>query len=114
MSDYPIGTRDPSNRRIDVPESDAIVIGSGPNGLSAAIVLAKAGARVTVLEAQPTIGGAARSGELTLPGFIHDLGSAVHPLGIASPFFQSLPLAQHGLEWIEPACPLAHPLEDGR
>jgi phytoene dehydrogenase-like protein len=92
---------------------EAAIIGSGPNGLSAAIVLARAGLRVRVLEAQETIGGAARSGELTLPGFIHDLCSAVHPMAIASPFFTSLPLAAHGLEWIQPGVPLAHPLDDG-
>src|SRR5438270_2024012 len=92
---------------------DAVVIGSGPNGLSAAIVLARAGLRVRVLEAQEIIGGAARSGELTLPGFIHDLCSAVHPMAIASPFFSTLPLAAHGLEWIQPGVPLAHPLDDG-
>jgi phytoene dehydrogenase-like protein len=93
--------------------SDATVIGAGPNGLAAAIVLARAGWSVRVLEAQETLGGAARSGELTLPGFIHDLCSAVHPMAIASPFLSTLPLAAHGLEWIQPAVPLAHPLDDG-
>jgi phytoene dehydrogenase-like protein len=92
---------------------DAVVIGSGPNGLAAAIVLARAGLRVRVLEAQEILGGAARSGELTLPGFIHDLCSAVHPMAIASPFFSTLALDAHGLEWIQPAAPLAHPLDDG-
>jgi phytoene dehydrogenase-like protein len=76
-------------------------------------VLARAGLRVRVLEAQEAIGGAARSGELTLPGFIHDLCSAVHPMAIASPFLSTLPLAAHGLEWIQPRVPLAHPLDDG-
>jgi phytoene dehydrogenase-like protein len=93
--------------------TDATVIGAGPNGLAAAIVLARTGWSVRVLEAQDQIGGAARSGELTLPGFIHDLCSAVHPMAIASPFLSTLPLAQHGLEWIHPPVPLAHPLDDG-
>ena len=91
----------------------AIVIGSGPNGLAAAIELARNGVSVTVLEAQGTIGGGTRSGELTLPDFVHDICSAIHPLGIGSPFFRTLPLASHGLEWIQPSAPLAHPLEDG-
>src|SRR5689334_11017295 len=90
-----------------------IVVGSGPNGLTAAIVLAQAGRRVTVYEAEQSIGGGSRSAELTLPGFVHDVCSAIHPLGVGSPFFQSLPLHQHGLEWIHPATPLAHPLDDG-
>ncbi len=89
----------------------AAIIGSGPNGLSAAIVLAQAGLKVTVYEGQPTVGGAARTAEVTLPGFHHDLGSSIYPMGAASPFFQSLPLADHGLRWIEPPVPLAHPLD---
>ena len=88
-------------------------MGSGPNGLAAAITLAQAGCHVTVLEAEPTIGGGTRSAALTLPGFTHDVCSAIHPLGIASPFFRSLPLDQFGLEWIHPPAPLAHPLDDG-
>jgi phytoene dehydrogenase-like protein len=91
----------------------ACVIGAGPNGLAAAIVLAQAGLQVKVLEAQPTPGGAARTMELTLPGFQHDFGSAVYPLGAGSPFFSSLPLADHGLQWIHSPAPLAHPLDDG-
>lgn len=91
----------------------ALVVGSGPNGLSAAVALARAGVRVTVLEAADTIGGGLRTEPLTLPGFRHDAGAAVFPLGIASPFFQSLPLAQHGLRWLEPDVPLAHPLLGG-
>jgi phytoene dehydrogenase-like protein len=91
----------------------AIVVGSGPNGLAAAITLARAGCAVTVFEAQPTFGGGTRSAALTLPGFVHDVCSAIHPLGIASPFFQSLPLGELGLEWIHPPAPLAHPLDDG-
>ncbi|GCE27903.1 FAD-dependent oxidoreductase [Dictyobacter alpinus] len=92
---------------------DAIVIGSGPNGLAAAVELAQAGQSVLVLEAKDMIGGGARSKELTLPGFVHDICSAVHPLGLASPFFQTLPLEQFGLEWIQPEINLAHPLDDG-
>jgi phytoene dehydrogenase-like protein len=91
----------------------ACVIGAGPNGLSAAIVLARAGLQVDVLEAEPTTGGAARTMELTLPGYLHDFGSAVYPLGAGSPFFSSLPLRDFGLEWIHSPAPLAHPLDDG-
>src|SRR6202167_716634 len=91
----------------------ACVIGAGPNGLAAAIVLAQAGLHVDVLEAESTPGGAVRTLELTLPGFRHDFGAAVYPLGKGSPFFSSLPLAQHGLEWIHSPAPLAHPLDDG-
>src|SRR5436305_46154 len=92
---------------------DAIVIGAGPNGLAAAITIARAGRSVIVFEARDTIGGGSRSKELTLPGFVHDVCSAIHPLGMSSPFFRSLPLEQYGLEWIQPAVPLAHPLDDG-
>lgn len=92
---------------------DAVVVGAGPNGLAAAIELARSGKRVTVLEAQDTIGGGSRSAELTLPGFVHDTCSAIQPLAAASPFFTTLPLARHGLEWIQPPVPLAHPLDDG-
>jgi len=94
-------------------QPDAIVIGSGPNGLAAAIEIARAGRKVLVLEAEPTIGGGVRSAELTLPGFVHDICSAVHPLAIASPFFRTLPLDAHGLRWITPPLMLAHPLDDG-
>lgn len=94
-------------------ERSAVVVGSGPNGLAAAIELARRGVRVTVLEAEDTIGGGSRSAELTLPGFVHDVCSAIHPLAAASPFFSGLPLAAHGLDWIHPGAPLAHPLDDG-
>jgi phytoene dehydrogenase-like protein len=92
---------------------EAIVVGSGPNGLGAAIVLARAGLDVRVLEAEDTIGGGCRSAELTLPGFVHDICSAIHPLGVASPFMRSVPLAEHGVEWIDPPAALAHPFDDG-
>jgi phytoene dehydrogenase-like protein len=92
---------------------DAIVVGSGPNGLAAAITLARAGCSVLVYEANATIGGGARSAELTLPGFLHDVCSAVHPLAAGSPFFKTLPLERFGLEWIQPEIPLAHPLNSG-
>jgi len=92
---------------------DAVVVGSGPNGLAAAIVFAQTGRSVLVLEAQPTIGGGARSAELTLPGFTHDISSAVHPLAVAMPFFRSLPLEKHGLRWIHPPASAAHPFDDG-
>jgi phytoene dehydrogenase-like protein len=93
--------------------SRACVIGSGPNGLAAAIVLARAGLRVDVYEAESEPGGATRTLPLTLPGFLHDFGSAVHPFAAGSPFFSTLPLAEHGLEWIHGEAPLAHPLDDG-
>ncbi len=92
---------------------DAVVVGAGPNGLAAAIELARAGLSVKVFEAQDKIGGGARSEALTLPGFVHDVCSAIHPLGVASPFFKSLPLEPHGLEWIYPDAALAHPFDDG-
>jgi len=91
----------------------ACVIGSGTNGLSAAIVLAQAGLQVEVFEAEKVPGGATRSMELTLPGLVHDFGSAVYPLGAGSPFFSTLPLHDYGLEWIHSPAPLAHPLDDG-
>jgi phytoene dehydrogenase-like protein len=94
-------------------EFDAVVVGSGPNGLAAAIEMARAGWSVCVIEARDAIGGGARSAALTLPGFIHDVCSAIHPLAVASPFFKGLPLAKHGLEWIHPPAALAHPFDDG-
>jgi phytoene dehydrogenase-like protein len=92
---------------------DAVVVGAGPNGLAAAITLAQAGLQVVVYEGADTVGGGARTAELTLPGFRHDPCSAVHPLALGSPLFRSWPLAEHGLTWIQPDLPLAHPLPDG-
>lgn len=100
-------------RAVAERRSDAVVVGAGPNGLSAAITLARAGVSVVVLEAEDSVGGGARSAELTLPGFIHDLCSAVYPFGVASPFFRQLPLEKHGLEWVHPPTPLVHPLDNG-
>jgi len=93
--------------------NDAIVIGSGPNGLAAAIELSRAGYSVRVYEANDTVGGGVRSAELTLPGFVHDICSAVHPLAAGSPFFSTLPLAEYGLGYINPPAALAHPFDDG-
>lgn len=90
-----------------------MIVGAGPNGLAAAITLASAGKRVLVLEANATIGGGARTAELTLPGVRHDVCSAVHPLGMGSPMLSLLPLADHGLAWAHPPIPMAHPLDDG-
>lgn len=92
----------------------AIVVGSGPNGLAAALALAEAGHAVHVLEAETEIGGGLRTAELTLPGFRHDVCSAIHPLALGSPFLRTLPLGEHGLEWVQPDAPLAHPLPGGR
>ncbi|HLH08072.1 MAG TPA: NAD(P)/FAD-dependent oxidoreductase [Terriglobales bacterium] len=91
----------------------ANVIGAGPNGLAAGIVLAQAGFKVEVFEAEPQPGGAARTLPLTMPGFLHDFGSAVYPMAVGSPFFTSLHLSEYGLQWIHPGAPLAHPLDDG-
>src|SRR5689334_14924152 len=93
---------------------DAVVVGSGPNGLAAAIRLAQEKLSVLVIEANDSIGGGARSAELTLPGFHHDICSAVHPLASSSPFSRQLPLEKYGLRWIQPEFPLAHPLEDAQ
>jgi phytoene dehydrogenase-like protein len=92
---------------------DAVVIGSGPNGFAAAITLARAGLSVLLLEAAGRFGGGLRSAELTLPGFLHDICSAVHPLAVSSPFFETLPLGDFGLRWIHPDAPLAHPTAGG-
>ena len=94
-------------------EMDAVVVGAGPNGLSAAVKLARAGLAVSLLEAQAQIGGGVKSLPLTIPGFTHDLCSAFHPLAAASPFLRSLPLEEHGLEWVQPQACVAHPLDDG-
>ncbi|MGM9348488.1 phytoene desaturase family protein [Streptomyces salinarius] len=92
---------------------DAVVVGAGPNGLTAAVELARRGFSVAVFEARGTVGGGARTEELTLPGFRHDPCSAAHPLGINSPAFRGLPLERYGLEWLHPALPMAHPFPDG-
>ena len=92
---------------------DAVVVGAGPNGLSAAIAIAEKGHSVLVVEGQNTVGGGARSAALTLPGFLHDVCSAVYPMAVSSPFLSNLPLHNHGLDWIQPPTPLAHPLDDG-
>lgn len=97
-----------------MPEHDALIIGSGPNGLAAAIHLARHGWKVKVIEAADTIGGGTRTKALTLPGFQHDVCSAVHPMGLASPFLKTLELEKHGVRWIQPEVPLAHPLDGGR
>ena len=99
---------------MSVAETDAVVVGGGPNGLAAAIELARAGRSVRLLEARDSVGGGCRSAELTEPGVVHDVCSAIHPLGRSSPFFAALGLERHGLEWIEPPIQLAHPLDDGR
>src|SRR6266516_6989583 len=104
--------RAPSSTLAD-GQVDAVIVGGGPNGLAASIVLATAGKSVRVLEAESTIGGGTRSQALTLPGFIHDVCSSVLPLAHASPFFRTLPLAEYGLTYDHPPIPLAHPLDDG-
>ena len=96
------------------PTPDAVIIGAGPNGLAAAITLARAGRSVTVYEAASTPGGGCRSAELIEPGFVHDICAAVHALGVSSPFFRDTPLDQYGLRWCHPEVPLAHPLDEGR
>jgi phytoene dehydrogenase-like protein len=94
-----------------VADLDAVVIGSGPNGLAAAVALAQAGAKVLVLEAGDELGGGVRTAELTLPGFRHDVCSGAHPMGVLSPYLSTLPLAEHGLEWVRPRASVAHPLD---
>ena len=92
---------------------DAVVVGAGPNGLSAAITLAQAGRSVLLIEGGETVGGAVRSAGLTLPGFTHDVCSAIYPLTLGSPYLSTLPLEKHGLRWIQPPLALAHPLDNG-
>jgi phytoene dehydrogenase-like protein len=96
-----------------VKRGRAVVVGAGPNGLSAALTLALEGWSVELIEGEETIGGASRSAELTLPGFLHDTCSGVYPLSIGSPFLSRLPLEEHGLRWVHPPVPLAHPFDDG-
>ena len=95
-------------------EYDVIVVGSGPNGLAAAIAIQQEGLSVLLLEGKATIGGGLRSEELTLPGFTHDICSAIHPMAAGSPFLNSLPLSEHGLEFIYPPLSAAHPFDDGK
>src|SRR5258708_29252403 len=92
---------------------DAAVVGAGPNGLAAAIVLARAGRSVVVYESADTAGGGTRTAELTLPGFRHDVCSSAHPLAVASAFFRSTALDRHGLDFVHPAAPMAHPFDEG-
>jgi phytoene dehydrogenase-like protein len=94
-------------------EYDAIVVGSGPNGLAAGITMQRAGLSVLIVEGKPTVGGGMRSAELTLPGFVHDICSAVHPMALLSPFFENIPLKEFGLEFIQPTFAAAHPFDDG-
>src|SRR5690242_5595892 len=99
--------------RLPKNEYDAVVVGSGPNGLAAAIAMQQAGLSVLLIEGRKEIGGGLATQELTLPGFLHDTCSAIHPLAAGSPFFQTLPLAEHGLQFTYPAVAAAHPFEDG-
>lgn len=97
----------------EIAPIEVLVVGAGPNGLAAAIEMARNGWPVALMEGADTVGGGLRSAELTLPGFLHDVCSAIHPLAVSSPFFSDLPLAQQGLVWVQPPVPLAHPLDDG-
>ena len=99
--------------KLEKRDYDAVVVGSGPNGLAAAILLQQNGLSVLLIEGKDTIGGGLRSAELTLPGYLHDICSAIHPLAVGSPFFQTLPLATHGLEYIYPEINAAHPFDKG-
>src|SRR3954470_6417266 len=93
---------------------DAVVVGSGPNGLAAAITMQRAGFSVLILEAKDTIGGGLRTKELTLPGFKHDVCSAIHPMAVGSPFFAELPLHEFGLKFVHAPQAAAHPFDTGR
>src|SRR5262245_28361550 len=93
---------------------DVVIVGAGPNGLTAGAILAAAGLDVVILEGQPAIGGGCRTEALTLPAFAHDVCSAIHPMGVVSPVFEKLNLPRLGLEWVPAPVPLAHPLDDGR
>src|SRR5689334_13810051 len=103
----------PHRKDLVTSTHDAVIIGAGPNGLAAGITLAQAGRSVLILEARETVGGGCRTLELTLPGYRHDPCSAIHPLAVVSPFFRTLPLADCGLEMIEPPLALANPFDDG-
>lgn len=98
---------------VEKRDYDAIVVGSGPNGLAAAILMQQQGLSVLMVEGKDNIGGGLTSQELTLPGFVHDVCSAIHPMAVASPFFKTLPLASHGLEYIYPTLAAAHPFDNG-
>ncbi len=95
-------------------EYDGIVVGAGPNGLAAAITMQQAGLSILLVEAKDTIGGGTRSAELTRPGYMHDICSAIHPMAVISPFFKKLPLEQYGLKFIQPEIAAAHPFDDGQ
>ena len=99
--------------QLEKRDYDAIIVGSGPNGLAAAILMQQKGFSVLLIEGKETIGGGLRSAELTLPGYLHDICSAVHPLAVASPFFETLPLSDYGLEYIFPPTAAAHPFDNG-
>ena len=113
MAGYSSNPKNGADVKLEKKDYDAVVVGSGPNGLAAAIALQREGLAVLLLESKPTLGGGMRSARLTLPGFTHDICSTAHPMAAASPFFQTLPLAQHGLEYIHPTVPAAHPFDDG-
>ena len=99
--------------KLEKRDYDAVVVGSGPNGLAAAILLQQQGLSVLIIEGKDVIGGGLSSAELTLPGFTHDVCSAIHPMALASPFFKTLPLAGFGLEYLQPPLAAAHPFDDG-
>jgi phytoene dehydrogenase-like protein len=114
VAGYQVKTRLAERPRWSRPSYDAVVVGAGPNGLAAAVALSRAGLATLLVEAEDTPGGGARTSELTLPGFLHDVCSTVHPLAVASPFLRSLQLERFGLEWIHSPAPLAHVIGQGR